>query len=262
MRVAACQAPLLAEDSTESIGRMQQCVRECETNGISVLCFPEAILGGLADFSDNPGRLAIRTEDGQLTAVLEPLRSDTVTSIVGFTELSHDGALYNAAAVYQRGRVTGVYRKIHPAIRRSVYRPGSETPVFRAGELTFGIVICNDSNYPELTRCMAVQNAAVLFIPTNNGLPNGRASLELNAAARSTDVALATQNRIWVIRADIVGRNGKLTCFGCSEIVDPEGNVIQEARLERTDLLVAEIDLDGWHRKLRTWVSRGRGHNS
>ena len=76
------------------------------------------------------------------------------------------------------------------------------------------------------------------------------------------DVALATQHTIWVIRADIVGRNGKLTCFGCSEIVDPKGNVIQEARLERTDLLVAEIDLDGWHRELRTWVSRGRGHNS
>jgi predicted amidohydrolase len=253
---------LLAEDSIESIGRMQQCVRECETNGVSVLCFPEAILGGLADFSDNPGRLAIRTNDGQLTAVLEPLASDTVTSIVGFTELGHDGALYNATAVYQRGRVTGLYRKIHPAIRRSVYSPGSETPVFRAGELIFGIVICNDSNYPELARCMTVQNAAALFIQTNNGLPNGRASLELNATARSTDVALATQHRIWVIRADIVGRNGKLTCFGCSEIVDPEGNVIQEARLERTDLLVAEIDLDGWHRELRTRVSRGRGHIS
>ena len=90
--------------------------------------------------------------------------------------------------------------------------------MFRAGELTSGIVICNDSNYPELARCMAVQNAAPSSLPTNNGLPNGRASLELNAAARNTDVALATKHRIWVIRADIVGRNGKLTSFGCSEI--------------------------------------------
>jgi len=103
----------------------------------------------------------------------------------------------------------------------------------------------------------------------NNSLPNGRASLELNNAARSADVALATKHRIWVIRADIVGRNGKLTCFGSSEIVDPEGNVIQEARLERhaprnltTELLVAEIDLDRWHRELCTRVSRGRGHLS
>jgi hypothetical protein len=169
---------LLAEDSSESIGRMQQCVRECETNGISVLCFPEAILGGLVDFSDNPGRPAIRTDDGQLTAALEPLASDTVTSIVGFTELGHDGALYNAAAVYQRGRVTGVYRKIHPAIRQSVYKSGSETPVFRAGELTFGIVICNDSNYPEffyqklIREVDEVLEAAMRQIPRAEGAPD------------------------------------------------------------------------------------------
>lgn len=259
MKVAAYQAPLLTENSMESIRHMEQCVRECETNGVSVLCFPEAILGGLADFSDDPGRLAIRSNDGQLSAVLEPLASDTVTSIVGFTELGDDGALYNAAAVYQSGRVTGLYRKIHPAIRRSVYSPGWETPVFRAGELTFGIVICNDSNYPELAQSMASQNAAALFIPTNNGLPNRRASLELNAAARSADIALASRHRIWVIRADVAGRNGKLACFGCSEIVDPEGTVIQEARLEQAGVPAAELDLDGWHRELRTRPGAVRG---
>ena len=227
----------------ESIDRMQQCVRECETNGVSVLCFPEAILGGLADFSDDPGRLVIRTDDGQLATVLEPLASDTVTSIIGFSELGRDGALYNAAALYQRGRVAGLYRKIHPAIRRSVYSHGSETPVFRAGELTFGILICNDSNDPVLARRMAAQRVAALFIPTNNGLPNGRASMELNAAARTTDIGLAIENRVWVIRADVAGRSGKLTCFGCSEIVDPQGNVVKEARLGTAGLLLAEIDI-------------------
>ena len=49
MKVAAYQAPLIAEGVMESIDRMQQCVRECETNGVSVLCFPEAILGGLVN---------------------------------------------------------------------------------------------------------------------------------------------------------------------------------------------------------------------
>lgn len=242
MKVAAYQAPLRVEDPIHSIGHMQACVRECERRVVSVLCFPEAILGGLADFSDNHGQFAIRTNDGQLNAVLEPLASDTVTSIVGFTELSPTGALYNSAAVYQYGRVVGLYRKIHPAIRRSVYSAGSEMPVFRAGDLTFGILICNDSNYPELAQSMAIQKADALFIPTNNGLPNGRASVRVNAAARSADLALAIQNQLWVMRADTVGRNEQFTCFGCSEIIDPKGNVIQEAQLEQTDLLVAEID--------------------
>jgi predicted amidohydrolase len=78
----------------------------------------------------------------------------------------------------------------------------------------------------------------------NNGLPDGRASPELNAAARATDIALATENRMWVIRADVAGRNGKLTSLGCSEIVNPEGDVVQVARLEDWDLLVANINVD------------------
>jgi len=132
----------------DAIELMQRRVRECEAGRVSVLCCSEAILGGLADFSENPRRFAIRTDDGQLASVLAPLASETVTSIVGFTELGPGGTLYNAAAVFQRGRVAGLYRKIHPAIRRSAYIPGSETPVFRDGELTFGIVICNDSTTP------------------------------------------------------------------------------------------------------------------
>jgi len=222
---------------------MQKRVRECEAKGISVLCGPEAILGGLADYSDDPSRFAIRSNDGQLPAVLSPLASDTVTSIVGFTELGSDGALYNAAAVFERGRVAGIYRKIHPAIRRSVYAAGSQIPVFRTGVLTFGAIICNDSNFPALAREIAAQGATVLFIPTNNGLPNERVSPRLNEAARDVDVALARENRIWIVRADVAGRNAKLTSYGSSEIVDPDGIVVQQAGILSTDLLIAEIEV-------------------
>jgi predicted amidohydrolase len=91
---------------------------------------------------------------------------------------------------------------------------------------------------------MAASGAAALFIPTNNGLPNGRASLQLNAAARTAEIARAIENRVWVIRADVAGRNGTLTSLGCSEIVNPQGDVVQEGRLENSDLLVADIDFD------------------
>ena len=244
MRVAAYQSPLLAQNCLDVIELIRRRVRECEANGISVLCCAEAILGGLADFNDKPNRLAIRTDDGQLASLLIPLTSETVTSILGFTELGGDGVLYNAAAVFQRGCVVGVYRKIHPAIRRSLYVAGHETLVFRAGELTFGIAICNDSNYPDLAGRMRAQGATALFIPTNNTLPKERASLALNAAARSTDIALATENRMWVIRADVAGGNSTLACFGCSEIVSPQGKLVQEARLHEPDLLVADIDVE------------------
>jgi shikimate kinase len=44
---------------------------------------------------------------------------------------------------------------------------GDQMPVFRVGGLTFGIVICSDSNYPEPARFMVSKGATALFIPTN-----------------------------------------------------------------------------------------------
>ena len=240
MKVAAYQAPLLTAGSSEVIDHIRERVVWCESERVSILCCPEAILGGLADYNRNPSRFAIRTDGADLPRVLAPLASDTVTSIVGFTELA-DGHLYNAAAVFHRGRVTGLYRKLHPAIRRSVYSSGTLSPVFRVGEITFGIVICNDSNYFEPARAMAKQGARALFVPTNNGLPNKRAYTELVQQARATDIARAVENRFWVIRADVAGENGELMSYGSSGIVDPDGKVVQQAGLLSTDFLVAEI---------------------
>ncbi len=136
--------------------------------------------------------------------------------------------------MFHRGRVAGVYRKQHPAIRRSVYSAGSLSPVFQVGELTFGIVICNDSNFSEPARAMAALGATALFVPTNNGLPDNRAYPELVREARAADIARAVENRVWVIRADVAGENGELTSYGSSGIVDPEGKV--------ADTLVAELE--------------------
>src|SRR5258708_35776169 len=90
---------------------------------------------------------------------------------------------------------------------------------------------------------MTAQGAAALFVPTNNGLPNERASPKLNAAARDADIALAVANRIWVIRADVGGQNGKLTSYGSSEIVDPDGNVIRRAGPQSPGMTGADCEL-------------------
>ncbi|HYO82704.1 MAG TPA: carbon-nitrogen hydrolase family protein [Bryobacteraceae bacterium] len=241
MKVAACLAPLLSAGSPEAIDFIREQVRRCEWEGVSILCCPEAILGGLADYIENPSRFAIRTNNGQLDEVLMPLASDTVTLIVGFTELADDNQLFNAAAVFGRGRVSGLYRKLHPAIRRSVYSPGSATPVFRVGKLTFGIVICYDSTFSEPARAMAAQGAKALFVPANNALPKTRGYAELVHEARASDIARAVENRVWVIRADVAGVNSDLASHGSSAIVDPNGNVMRDADLRSTDLLVADI---------------------
>jgi predicted amidohydrolase len=108
------------------------------------------------------------------------------------------------------------------------------------GELTFGIVICNDSNFPEHARQMAAKGAAVLFVTSNNGLPEYKAERENVAEARRVDQSIAVENSLWVIRADVAGRRDGLVSYGMIAIVDPGGRVLVSAAILSETLIVAE----------------------
>jgi predicted amidohydrolase len=241
VKVAAYQAPLLPSGSREAVDLIRRQVEWCQSHGVVILCCPEAILGGLADDAADPGTFAIDTRGDQLARALAPLASDTVTTIVGFTEVTGTGRLYNTAAILHKGAVLGLYRKLYPAIHRSVYDAGDRMPVFQVGTLTCGILICNDSNYPEPARVMASQGATALFIPTNNGLPPEKA--DVAAHARDVDIALAVANNVWVVRADVAGRADGIVSYGSSGIVDSHGHVLQSAQLLTEELIVADLEV-------------------
>lgn len=59
MRVAAYQAPLLTAGSMDALSLIRKRVEWCEAAGVTLLCCPEAILGGLADYGENPVQFAI-----------------------------------------------------------------------------------------------------------------------------------------------------------------------------------------------------------
>lgn len=239
MKIAVYQAPLLESGSMDALALIRERVERCEADGISVLCCAEAILGGLADYDSDPARFAVATN--RMSGVLAPLASRTVTTIVGLTELAGDGALYNSAVVLHRGAIAGVYRKQHPAIRRSVYTAGTDTPVFHVDDLTFGIVICYDSTFPALTASIAKQAATVLFVPSNNALPRWMDCDEVAAEARNCDAARAVESRLWIVRADVAGDCGGLVSAGSSEIVRPDGTLVRSARRFAEDFLVTDL---------------------
>jgi 5-aminopentanamidase len=250
MKVAAYQAPLLPAGSMDALEFIRDRIKWCETEGVDILCCPEAVLGGLADHVQRPDGLAIDVESGQLETLLTPIASKSVTAIVGFTETIGAGRLYNAAAVFQDGRVVGIYRKRHPvyhkrhpAIGRSVYSSGDRSPVFTVGVLSFGIMICNDSNYPELAADLVARGARAIFVPSNNSLPPE--SADVVALSRAVDIARARDNEVMIIRADVAGYTANQVSFGSSAIVDARGTVLRAGKALSEDILVAEIQAKG-----------------
>jgi hypothetical protein len=53
----------------------RQQVRACELAGVELLCCPEAVLGGLADYVSGPFEIAI--SERNLQKRLDPIASDT-----------------------------------------------------------------------------------------------------------------------------------------------------------------------------------------
>ena len=240
MKVAAYQAPLEAIHSLEILKLIRTQIDWCESNEVELLCCPEAVLGGLADYSNEPMKSAVSVENGQLNQVLSPLASKSVTTIVGFTEIDR-GCLFNSAAVFHQGSAVGIYRKNHPFINKSIYKAGDAAPVFTIGDLTFGIIICLDSKYEQPAKAMAAQGAKTLFIPTNNGMPEEKGGAELLSEAREADIKLAKENNVYVVRADVAGRSKGFVSYGASGIVDPSGKVLQAARDMTSEVLMTTL---------------------
>jgi len=224
-----------------AIGLIRQQILRCESEGIEILCCPEAILGGLADDAEALDALALGVDSGELQVALSPLASETVTTIVGFTERDASGRLFNAAAVFHRGAVIGVYRKHHPAIRRSVYSAGDRVPVLSVGGLTFGIVICRDSTFAEPARTLAQRGATVLFVPTNNALPS-KTGPDIVDDTRRCDIARACENSVTVVRADTAGRCDGRIAYGTTGITGPDGVVRVSAPLLTPTLVVGIVE--------------------
>ena len=65
MKIAAWQMPIEATGADDAFAALHVQVRRCEEAGVSVLCCPEAAIGGLADYAAEPEALGIATSPGE-----------------------------------------------------------------------------------------------------------------------------------------------------------------------------------------------------
>jgi 5-aminopentanamidase len=239
VRVGAFQSPLDVTDARVMVSAISEQLAVCESSGVELLCCAEACLGGLGDFAADPRARAVCVDNGELADLLAPMARSSVTCAIGFSELATDGTLFNSAALVRDGQVVGVYRKRRPALRRSVYAPGTLLPVFTHGQVRFGVLICNDSNFPEFVQSLKRDGAQLILIPTNNGLPPQKS--DVAAATRSADLAIAASCGLPVVRADVAGRTDALWAIGTSGITHSDGRDVRSEVLFSPTLIVADV---------------------
>ncbi len=183
-------------------------------------------------------RVALDLASPAFAALLETLPPEGPAIVVGLIE-TDGGRLYNSAVVVRGRAVAGRYRKVHLLDgEKGVFTPGSDTPVFEAGGLRFGINICHDTNFPQSARAVADRGAALIVCPTNNMMP-----LEKAAAFRDVHNAVRGQRcretGLWLVSADVTGERDRRVAWGPTAVLGPDGMVA--ARAARQPGLVFDL---------------------
>lgn len=194
---------------------------------------------------------------GETTQQMQQLAKDlNLVLVVPLYERESAGVYYNTAAVIDAdGTYLGKYRKTHipqlPGFWEKFYfRPGNlGYPVFQTKVGRIGVYLCYDRHFPEGARCLGLNGAEIVFIPsaTAKGLSDHLWFIE------QTSHAIA--NGYWVGTINRVGREplGDNQFYGSSYFVSPQGKIIAQASDRQPELLIADLDLNLIEQTRQTW---------
>jgi predicted amidohydrolase len=168
-------------------------------------------------------------------AFCEMARRHRVWLLPGSLFEKRDGGIYNTTPVINpEGEVVARYSKMFPVTPyEEGTTPGGEFCVFDVPEVgRFGVSICYDIWFPELTRTLTSMGAEVILNPVLAHFMDRHADL---AIAQATGAMF----QCYLFHINGLGAGGS----GRSVIVDPAGRVLHEAR-GADELMPIEIDLD------------------
>jgi predicted amidohydrolase len=149
--------------------------------------------------------------------------------------------IFNRAMIVNRmGEIVHKYDKMHlvPMLDEPKFLTGghNQVEVFELEGVKMGIIICYDLRFPEIIRDLALQGIQVLHIVAEWPLAR---KTHWNTLLR----ARAIENQMYVVASNVTGTKLGVEFAGCSQIVDPWGDIVQKLDQEVGELK-ATLDLE------------------
>lgn len=239
MKIAGVQMDVALGQPAANLAKIISKLTETAAAGATLAVFPECALTGYCFDSREEALEHAETIPGPSTQRLaEACAATNSFAVIGMLEAAGD-SLYNAAVLVGPAGVLGSYRKVHlPFLGIDRFTSYGDRPfaVHAAGGLNVGMNICYDASFPEAARCMALQGADLIALPTN--WPPGS-----ECAAASAINTRALENGVYYIAVNRVGEENGFPFIGHSRIADPTGATLATLPHDNEAILYAEIDL-------------------
>jgi len=239
LKIAAAVMRSAVGRKAENLARMESLVREAAGQGAEAVCFPEMNISGyglrqeMEDFAEPiPGP---STE-----AVQRMARVYGLWVLAGLAEKRgpHEYFISHIAAGPEG--LMGVYRKIHLGPpEEGIYQAGTECPVFHSGQADFGIELCFDGHFPELSTLLALKGAEIIFVP--HASPRESAAEKKERWLRYLP-ARAYDNSVFLVACNQLGQTESgLNFSGSALILDPKGEILAENPDGEEGVIVAQL---------------------
>ena len=148
-----------------------------------------------------------------------------------------EGCFFASHLVATPDGVVQVYRKTHIAPpEKQIFSSGQTAPLFEINGVRFGIQLCYDAHFPELSTRMAVNGADLIFFP--HASPRGTPEGKLQSWMRHLS-ARAFDNGLFVAAVNQTGDNGLGLSFpGMAVVIGPgRGGALPGCQRKRSDFV-------------------------
>lgn len=249
LRIAMAQINSTVGDLDGNTHKIIHNIKTSRERGADIVIFPELAICGYP-----PEDLLLKKEFIKKNIeCIEKILKETkgITAVVGFVDAGED--IYNAAAVIHDGILAGsVHKFFLPNYgvfdENRYFQAGTEYKVFTSGNVTFGVVVCEDIWYSEgPAKIQALLGDAQLILSINAS-PFYSGKWKLRERLLGTR---AFDGTFFLAYVNSTGAQDELIFDGNSVIFSPSGELICRGAGHEEALIICDIDIsDVFRRRL------------
>ena len=241
LRVALAQVNPIVGDLVGNAGLIAGNIALAKKSGAHLVVFPEMIVTGypVEDLALRPSfQLASKSAIAEIAKEI----SGDIVAVVGYLDVSPEGAPQNAVAVIFNGEIKARYIKRHlpnygvfDEFRN--FTAGEKTLVVRIHGVDIAIVICEDM-WHSLDE-LALRTPGLLVVPNGSPYERNKDDVRLTLVQKR-----ARQIQAPLVYVNMTGGQDDLIFDGDSIVVDKKGVVMARAPQFEDTLLVVDIECE------------------
>ena len=225
-----------------NLERMEYFANQALSRGAEIVCFPElSVTGYMLRGAESiyHGRQCHEA----IGRVVEIAKAKEIVLLAGLIEVAKSRGPYIAQVVAGPKGLMGIYRKTHLSpMEQGIFLPGEELPVFEHDGVVFGVQLCWEAHFPEISTIMALKGAEIIFMP--HASPRTGPQEKLDSWLRHM-TSRAFDNGVYIAACNQAEKTSEGYTFpGVAVIIDPAGWIIAQRAEEGEGITVATLRSD------------------